>query len=56
MSLFRNKRFILDEIFQENASKYAVFLEYDISSRKFYFRVSFDTTIEPLMNVKYGKF
>ena len=28
-SLFRNKRFILDEMTQQNASKFAIFLEYE---------------------------
>ena len=29
MSLFKNKRFMLDEMFQRNASKFAVLLEYE---------------------------
>ena len=28
-ALFRNKRFMLDEMFQRNASKFAIFLEYE---------------------------
>ena len=27
-SLFRNKRFMLDEMFQQNASKFSILLEY----------------------------
>ena len=30
MSLFRNKRFVLDEMFQRIASKFAILLEYEI--------------------------
>ena len=29
VALFRNKRFMLDEMFQQNASKFAIFLEYE---------------------------
>ena len=28
-SLFRNKRFMLDEMFRKNASKFAILLEYE---------------------------
>ena len=28
-TLFRNKRFMLDEMTQQNASKFAIFLEYE---------------------------
>ena len=28
-ALFKNKRFMLDEIFQQNASKFAIILEYE---------------------------
>ena len=29
IALFRNKRFMIDKMFQRNASKYAIFLEYE---------------------------
>ena len=29
LALFRKKRFMLDEIFQQNASNFAIFLEYE---------------------------
>ena len=29
ITLFRNKRFIIDKMFQQNASKFAIFLEYE---------------------------
>ena len=35
-TLFRNKRFMLDEIVQRNASKFAIFLEYENPSIVFF--------------------
>ena len=40
-SLFRNKRFMLDEMFQQNASKFAIFLKYEnLDSFFFLFRAT----------------
>ena len=48
-TLFRNKRFMLDEMFQRNASKFAIFLEYENPCS--FFRFSFRATLFfPLMN------
>ena len=46
--IFRNKRFMLDEIVWRNASKFAIFLEYEKSSSFFHFFI--------LSNFGYGKF
>ena len=48
-SLFRNKRFMLDEMTWQNASKFAIFLEYE--NLPSIFRFSFRATlIFSLMN------
>ena len=41
--LFRNKRFMIDEVFQQNASKFAIFLEYKNPHSFFHF--SFRATL-----------
>ena len=43
VALFINKRFKLDEMFQRNASKFAILLEYEISCS--FFRFSFHATL-----------
>ena len=43
MSLFRNKRFMLDEMFQRNAFKFAILLEYENQCSFFHF--SFRATL-----------
>ena len=48
-TLFRNKRFALNEMIQRNASKFAILLEYQ--NPHTFFRISFHATlIFPLMN------
>ena len=42
-SLFRKKRFMLDEMFQQNASKFAIFLEYE--NPRSFFHFSFRATL-----------
>ena len=42
-TLFRNKRFMLDEMLQRNASKFAILLEYENPSS--FFRFSFHATL-----------
>ena len=37
IGLFRNKRFMLDEMFQRNVSKFAIFLEYENPHSFFHF-------------------
>ena len=45
LSLFRNKRFTLDEMTQQNASKFAILLEYEDPNSFFHF--SFCATFFP---------
>ena len=44
ITLFRNKRFMLDERFQRTASKFAILLEYE-NPRNFFFHFSFRATL-----------
>ena len=44
-TLFRNERFMLDEMTQQNISKFAIFLEYEILCTYIFFRFSFRATI-----------
>ena len=47
LSLFRNKRFMLDEMTYRNASKFAIFLEYENPYSFFLFFISCYFTFLP---------
>ena len=49
-TLFRNKRFMLDEMFQRNASKFAIFLEYKNPCSFFVFHFMLLYLFFPLIN------
>ena len=50
ISLFRNKRFVLNEMFQQNTSKFAIFF-WNMKTHVVFYRFSFGVTLFlPLMN------
>ena len=50
-ALFRNKRFMLDEMFQRNASKFAIFLEYENPCSFFHFVLLFFSLMNALVYI-----
>ena len=50
-TLFRNKRFMLDEMYQQNASKFDKFLEYENPHSFFFHFVHGQSLMNPLVYV-----